>query len=460
MNNIKDEEFTPGSGYTTPPLSPAKTVSTEGWMSPRTPVSPRKSRSHLFFHDIGEESFLSTPLDSPTKTKHSSRLGVLHSPDVPKFTPCLPSSPEEEDFPIKKRLEYLDGATADQFSPSSPLHGRFFPGEDLQLGRDSDQLSDDSPHQTSEDCTSPADPRDSNKQGPNVSSTIEIQSSSPPTPDNVTIDSDVDSLVRLTNTNTSDITASPTRLRQMPLRHASSPLRPSQWVTRGGLLSSPRNQPRTPDRFIPSRRPPNVTRESFEFSKPAERFTSANVSGIDPFSRRLRRSGRLNDELRSLRESHSVLTGRAHPNRRGANASLRHGTITTGTRHISAGAVWNVGGSSAVSDTVVGVSNGRGGMLGSGTNAPLYTSMFLSRSDPEAELEAYERRLALALDIDQTGRILEHSPSNNSPSTASSGSTPSPMGRTRHVWKDNAWTKDGVAPRSFRTPHSLTLMLT
>jgi hypothetical protein len=54
----------------------------------------------------------------------------------------------------------------------------------------------------------------------------------------------------------------------------------------------------------------------------------------------------------------------------------------------------------------MGISNGRGGILGSGTNAPLYKSMFLSRADPEAELEAYECRLALAFDVDQGDRVL------------------------------------------------------
>jgi hypothetical protein len=102
-----------------------------------------------------------------------------------------------------------------------------------------------------------------------------------------------------------------------------------------------------------------------------------------------------------------------------------------------------------VSDTVVGVSNGRGSIYGSGTNAPLYASMFLNRSDPEAELEAYERRLALAFEINQADRVLDHtSPPPKSPllgspgSTNSSSSSPGPP-----LWRDNAWIKDGVTTR-------------
>jgi hypothetical protein len=83
-------------------------------------------------------------------------------------------------------------------------------------------------------------------------------------------------------------------------------------------------------------------------------------------------------------------------------------------------------------------------MLGSGTNAPLYKSAFLNRVDPEADQEAYERRLALALDVDQTDRILQHS---SSPASQSS----SPCGATlqaKNVWRDGAWIKDSVNSRS------------
>ena len=120
-----------------------------------------------------------------------------------------------------------------------------------------------------------------------------------------------------------------------------------------------------------------------------------------------------------------------------------------GTRRVSPGAVWAVGGASAASDTVVGVPTGRGSVLGRGTNAPLYTSMFLSRSDPEAELEAYERRLALAFDVDQAGRVLNHTapPSATSSVQETTGKVSARGTPTRHEWKDNAWTK-GAATTS------------
>lgn len=271
-----------------------------------------------------------------------------------------------------------------------------------------------------------------------------------------------------TRTSAEGTASLPTTIGLLPPRYGGSPLRPSQWVARGGLLSSPRHQPHAPDRYISCRRPANVTRESFELNKPAERLATersvarGDRSRIDPFGARLHRSARMNDELQNLRETHTILTGRASLNRHGISSSLRRGSLAVWNREVSAGAVWNVGGSPVVSDTVVGVPNGRGGLLGSGTNAPLYTSMFLSRPDPEAALEAYEQRLALALGIDQNDRILDHS-TLNSPLkvlTASSSSIQSPGIGTPHVWRDGAWTRDGVASRLFGPSFLVSSVLT
>ena len=72
---------------------------------------------------------------------------------------------------------------------------------------------------------------------------------------------------------------------------------------------------------------------------------------------------------------------------------------------MSIGTVWTVGGLAPFS---TGVPDGRGGYLGSGTNAPLYTTSFTS-AKPRAkeETEQHESRLAQALDLDRVGRILE-----------------------------------------------------
>jgi hypothetical protein len=93
-------------------------------------------------------------------------------------------------------------------------------------------------------------------------------------------------------------------------------------------------------------------------------------------------------------------------------------------------------------------------MLGSGTNAPLYASTFLNRADPEAELEAYERRLALAMDVDQADRILQHSPALARFHDTKSGGVVTHM---KHTWRDSAWIKDGLATCLYSVAASRTL---
>lgn len=145
----------------------------------------------------------------------------------------------------------------------------------------------------------------------------------------------------------------------------------------------------------------------------------------------------MNEELRSLREAHAMLTGRMITTRRRTDPRVRQ---------ISGGAIWNVGGSSAASDTVLAVSSGNGGLLGTGTNAPLYTSMFLNRSDPDAEREVYERRIALALSISQVNRVLDYSrPTSTLASTRRSG----------HIWRDSTWTRDDISKRSYKSPRRI-----
>jgi hypothetical protein len=430
MSDGDDEAFSHRSGYVTPPLSPSKTVSTEGWFSPRTPSSPRKTRScHFgreFDHDTDASFF--TPPASPTKSKSTSRLGALKPPET-LFAPDEFRPPQSDyDSPVKKctpinkspcspayssQYAHLNGLwTPDVYEPSPEEHS-------LHNAADNDASTRDNLPQVAR--------RLSHRSLSDSQATTSVVTPSPITSDIDTIAANTIDLVSSSaESKLGGESHSPNRLRRYPLRSASSPLRPS----------------------IGSRRPPAVTRESFELNKPAERL-DLNQLGRggrvnDPFSRRLRRSGRLNDELRGLREAHSLIIGRASAHRRVANLVHRRVSSTLGARQVSTGAVWNVGGPSAVSDTVIGVSTGRGGMLGSGTNAPLYTSTFLNRADPDAELEAYERRLALAMDVDQADRILQHSPTVSRSHSTKSGAVASHM---KHTWRDSAWIKDGVTPR-------------
>jgi hypothetical protein len=456
MSDTDDDTSSIRSGYVTPPLSPTKTISTEGCFSPRTPGgSPRKTRNCLYpraVDDDADHTFF-TPPASPTKSKSTLFHGALSIPEVLHATSGTPSPQSNDDSPVKRQSPACARRLfAPQFPTFAPLHTPSIPDDD-NLPPEDLSLPHTEVVNLSQDEPSRKKRRSSRR---SVSdSLLELPDpnyfSTPFEDDAVSLVGD-DSIPTFPATLDSASEAlSSTQLRQLPPRYVSSPLRPSQWLARGGSLQSPRKgQSSTPDRFIACRRPPAVTRESYELNKPAERL-EANQTGlsgrptIDAFSRRLRRSGRLNDELRGLREAHSMIVRRASAHRRNPALSYRRNSFTADTRQISAGAVWNVGGPSAVSDTVIGVSNGRGGMLGSGTNAPLYTSSFLNRADPEAELEAYERRLALALDVDQTNRILQHSPVPPVQKANHGGA----LLHVKHTWRDGAWVKDGVISRLF-----------
>ncbi|KAK1913409.1 hypothetical protein P3342_005345 [Pyrenophora teres f. teres] len=452
MNNTDDKASPFKPGCLTPPLSPTKTASTEDWASPRTPTSPRKSRSCLFFQDIDSainNPYLTSPPLSPTKSKLVTHLEALSIPDLSPITGESNSAQSNDVTPEAKQEETSNGQSLSyRSSMLARFHTRSSPVACDRSLDDEASLSTFRIHlpDTLWNAPSPRKRRRSNRSSSDtIAQILDLTPSSLPSLITTVVTDESPSLAHLhyTDTSTEEI-SSPSTLHRFPIRYATSPLRPSQWVARGGLRVPPRqNQTSTPDRFIAGRRPLPIARESFELNNPIERRnkeqTISRGTRVDPdaFSRRLRRSGRINNELRGLREANSLISERASAYRR--NANFRHRSITLSARQISTGAVWNVGGPSAVSDTVVGVSTGRGRMLGSGTNAPLYKSAFLNRADPEAELEVYERRLALALDVDQTDRIFQHS----SPPAPQSPPHCGPASQTAHAWRDGAWVNDG-----------------
>jgi hypothetical protein len=110
-------------------------------------------------------------------------------------------------------------------------------------------------------------------------------------------------------------------------------------------------------------------------------------------------------------------------------------------RQIRTGPMWNTGGGSAsTGGPQVGISDGQGGLLGSGTNAPLYVAKFLAKDTPAQHLQKHESRLALALDIDQAARVLNIC----DPAASPRHGQLSPL-----TWKDNAWTRGEVAVCKF-----------
>lgn len=122
-------------------------------------------------------------------------------------------------------------------------------------------------------------------------------------------------------------------------------------------------------------------------------------------------------------------------------------------RHVSAGAVWNVGGNIASTPPgpVDRISDGRGGMLGSGTNAPMYTSSFLESDTSIREHNFLEDRLAAALDVDRTTRMLNISRSPEREQRASSSHVGSkrkfPYVQQRTKWVDGGWVREDSPSR-------------
>lgn len=126
---------------------------------------------------------------------------------------------------------------------------------------------------------------------------------------------------------------------------------------------------------------------------------------------------------------------------------------TARDRLSSAGAIWNTGGGALAqhSGPVRSVSNGRGGFLSGGSNAPMYMSQFFEDDTLDQDLERMEARIAAALEIDQAARVLDISRSPPSPRSVSTGSIG--LKRKRHYeeprtrWRYGDWLREGSLSR-------------
>ncbi|KAL4817586.1 WD40-repeat-containing domain protein [Aspergillus spinulosporus] len=210
-------------------------------------------------------------------------------------------------------------------------------------------------------------------------------------------------------------------------------------AVRGGIKSSG-----SPDRFIPLREPIDAPSTPYRVGKDPqdlsaeEKLFRRRSPGEDPFTpKKIRRTksatrpGRVfSPHFGPHLVSDSTVSGRTASN----------GT-RDGTRRVSNGAVWTVGGTSAALGRRSTASpDGRRSILASGTTAPMYTAKFLpqTRSSTEDRL-TYESRIALALEIDTASKVLS-----NSKLLAISDPLPSPSSPAFErlsplVWKDNAW---------------------
>ncbi|RAL65329.1 hypothetical protein DID88_000897 [Monilinia fructigena] len=202
----------------------------------------------------------------------------------------------------------------------------------------------------------------------------------------------------------------------------------------------------SPDRYLPVLKRSNSSAQSFRANKDPgtlsayERLMRNSSASLDAFNPRRRATSPI--PLASRPDSRRIVsTNRG----RGATAlTFQRSAPTTpnGERQVSVGTVWSVGGVAPVS---AGISDGRGGLLGSGTNAPLYTTSFsASRPKAQEDFEKHEDRLAQALDIDRIQRVFEFRNSLSTPPR-----TPLKSRSKRHkfdsrtVWNGTEWVLGG-----------------
>lgn len=223
-----------------------------------------------------------------------------------------------------------------------------------------------------------------------------------------------------------------------------------------GIL--PRTPSSSPDRYIPRRRPSVSTSQSFRLGKSphqlsnTERLLRQNTASPDPFTSlsptRIRDANRLRssvDEHRTQRSSSSMINGADVLGLRRVSSPGTQGGHTS---------VWNVGNATTPNPRpIAGIPDGRGGRIGSGTNAPMYTSKFLVNETPDQDMDRFERRLALACDIDQAGRVFSVSKVPERPRSYSTSSgdrnQKASCADNRTVWRDNQWVNDWDQTREF-----------
>ncbi|KAJ5779297.1 hypothetical protein N7457_007017 [Penicillium paradoxum] len=229
----------------------------------------------------------------------------------------------------------------------------------------------------------------------------------------------------------------------------SSPQRGRSRVRSTLGLAVPRSSfrsPISPDRFIPRRDFVEPTSTTFRVTKhpqrllPHEKLLRRLPPGDDPFlpptPRRIPATGGPHQPTQLQRIPH-------HRPRLVTELTVTSNNISHGSlRQVSSGAVWNVGGVSAVlggslittsNDPSVASSNS------SRSTAPIFVARFLPKKPKFSEDEIHEARLALALGIDPTIRQLAtclpclHAPINPT--------SPDYERFSPFVWKESDWKK-------------------
>ncbi|OJD14511.1 hypothetical protein AJ78_05161 [Emergomyces pasteurianus Ep9510] len=216
-----------------------------------------------------------------------------------------------------------------------------------------------------------------------------------------------------------------------------------------GPSSVSRKRFSSPDRFLPAREPYATEVPAFRLSKnprllsPEEKLLRRRNPRADPFApyqpRRRVGPSRVSRSLDRRDTPHHLPRHVSDTSEYARNDRL---ASRWNYRQISAGAVWNVGGSSAATGNApIGVQDGRGGLISTGTNARMYVANFLDKDTHAQHLKRHESRLAAALDIDQAAKILNFGdtsllmdPKHNTDTTQNEKYPP-------YIWKHSSWVR-------------------
>ena len=221
--------------------------------------------------------------------------------------------------------------------------------------------------------------------------------------------------------------STPSRHPSLLLQHCERNATPRQRrLMLGGMTS--------PDRFIASR-VATPTKEGFILTDTGNNGKPG--ADADPFAPTVSRTVRMAEQYATLRAPAPPIrtVGAAGTRVREAQDSVH--------RTPSRGAVWSVGGT-AVTEGIRSTTNGRGGRVTSGTNAPHYGADFLRRRSQTDEQATHGRRLAHALDISQAGRLVDRSSPATSPTSPVAASSEE---AARVRWRDGRWERPAETTR-------------
>ncbi|KAK4111116.1 WD40 repeat-like protein [Canariomyces notabilis] len=199
---------------------------------------------------------------------------------------------------------------------------------------------------------------------------------------------------------------------------------------------------RRPDRFIPARPREAELTERFRTGKAAHELTAFekllrnNMATEDPFRYRRRAVLPMSAQLRL--QSRSEATGSR--NRVGSVlGALDQNSIDNIDNQPSDGTIWTVG---VAPHAGTAVNDGRGQLVSSGTNARLFRSTFpTAKRKAEEELEKHGARLAAALRLDRSQRVLEV---NVTPYRDGINKKMHDIVSTQ--WNGTEWVNEGTAP--------------